>query len=228
MRERRIRRECAMTRRAAEPGNLERLQSEDWRWLPPGQVAAERTAYLQVLEGRQRDCPPTTPEQDAAAQRADHALLAAAARAGELSARLELLRFTPVGQHDPVAIRQLFDEILRRGYPELIAAISLHEMYLNAGATIRLRQQAPMAWELVACDLGRECGPGSEVLGGWCLRQPVVCTQGSVEDAMRQLMRPELFARTQARRTELLARIRAGQIAGIFDPPPETNGGRGP
>lgn len=228
MRERRIRRECAMTRRAADPENLQRLQQKDWRWLPPDQVAAERAAYLQALAARLRNCPPSTPEQDAAAQRADHALLAAAARAGELSARLEMLRYTPVGQHDPVAIRQLFDEILRGGDPELIASISLHEMYLNPGATVRLRQQTPLAWELVACDLGRECGPGSEALGRWCLRQPAVCTQANVEDAMRQITPPELFARMQGRRAELLARIRAGQIGVIFELPRESNAGRGP
>lgn len=76
-------------------------------------------------------------------------------------------------------------------------------------------------WRLVACDLGRPCDRGSRALDGLCLStDTAACTQDSVEAASRYNLPPHLFDLVQQRRAELLARVRSGQIAGIFDPAP--------
>ena len=83
-----------------------------------------------------------------------------------------------------------------------------------------------MAWPLVACDLGLDCGASSRVLDRMCIsRTSGACGAAGLEAAYRYTLHAAIFERIQARRAELLARIRSGQYDRIFDAPPTPPGG---
>ena len=82
-------------------------------------------------------------------------------------------------------------------------------------------------WTLVACDLGMDCGASSPTLDRLCLLQGL-CGYPDIEAAVRDgMITGAEAAETELRRQWAVARIRRGEIAGMFDPaPPPTPGGR--
>lgn len=206
-----------------------------WRWLPPEQVAVELLARRAAATRLAAGCPPLVDTPAAKNQRQllrDRALAAARA-AGDPVAQL---RTWNQRSREPTAahlahLRTLLYDALLSGDPERIASIGLYERPLDPEGWRRdpAAHYLPIAWELVACDLGRDCGPTSLALDRMCLYQSSgTCGAASLEDALRYTTSPAIFERIQQRRQELLERIRSGQVAGMFDPPPPLPAWRGP
>lgn len=73
-----------------------------------------------------------------------------------------------------------------------------------------------------------DCGPGSRALDLACLSHGGGCGYQHLSESYRDWLPPWQVRLVERRRAELLARIRTGQIAGIFDPPPRTQPGGKP
>lgn len=89
----------------------------------------------------------------------------------------------------------------------------------------RVNQRA--LWTLVACDLGMDCSATSPTLDRLCLLQGL-CGYPDVEAALRDgVITGVEAAETELRRQWAVARIRRGEIAGMFDlAPAPAPGGR--
>ena len=232
-------RDCYTARRAARSDGDVNYEPVYWRWMPPEQVAIERLGQRAATGRLMQGCPPEQAADNADAE--SRRRLAAAVAAGDVEARLlawrdqrqlELARGQAVSPERLAELRQLLQEALLSGDLDLLGVIARNERELHLAQSPRdlASWQSGTAWQLVACDLGYDCGPTSRLLDRMCLRQTRgACGAANYEEALRFTLHPGICERLQQRRTELLARIRAGQIAGIFDPPPETpTGGRGP
>lgn len=232
-------RDCITARRAARGDGDVNYEPVFWRWMQPEQVAIERLGQRAATGRLMQGCPPEQAADNANAE--SRRRLAAAVAAGDVEARLlawrdqrqlELARGQAVSPERLAELRQLLQEALLSGDLDLLGVIARNERELHLAQAPRdlATWQSETAWQLVACDLGYDCGPTSRLLDRMCLRQTRgACGAANYEEALRFTLHPGIFERLQQRRAALLARIRAGQIAGIFDPPPETpTGGRGP
>ncbi len=157
--------------------------------------------------------------------------LAAAAAAGDLEARLRSWRYqdskTDGGRE---ALRALLYDVLLSGDAELIAQIGEFQWQVNPSRQTTAEDLVPHGelWRLVGCDLGAPCGRGSPALDRLCLStSTAACAAPSVAAALQGLLPAWQFRLLQQRRTELLARIRSGQVAGILDPPGQPAPGGG-
>ena len=218
MRQRQREMECGTARR---DNASEIRQTREWPWMPPERVAAERAAIAEARERLLQGCPPEIADE---AERKRHwaqrqAELEAARRAGDLLARL-----SPVSIKTPEernrARATLYDALLS-GDPEAIAQIGQLQDYVQPAPIFDANPQAPASyvWPLVACDLGMDCGPGSRALDLACLSHGGGCGYQHLSESHRDWLPPWQYRLVERRRAELLARIRSGQIAGIFDPP---------
>ena len=114
-------------------------------------------------------------------------------------------------------LRALLNETLLSGDLELIAGIDRHERHLDLYPRGDPASWAlGTAWPLVACDLGLDCGPTSRALDRLCLQSDGACGAASLEAAYRYTLHAAIFERIQARRAQLLAVIRSGQVNNIF------------
>ncbi|MGE4072236.1 MAG: hypothetical protein AB7E72_13785 [Lysobacterales bacterium] len=221
--------DCEYIRMAKLPGRTAGRERE-WRWLPPEIAAMERQAFADALSRLGRGCPRWS-DDDAAylqrhQQRRSNATLAA--QAGDLRARLVN---SGQEQDNPAStlIQAMYDALLS-GDPELIARIGYADMVWTnnhnrpeAGRGWLRRE----LWTLVACDLGLDCLPGGPTLDHYCLRTGI-CGYPSVEATIDQWVSDQYRQTLENQRAELLQRIRSGQVAGLFDPPPEPLAGDGP
>lgn len=211
-------------------------RERQWRWLPPDLASAEHQAMDGAVARLSADCPPA-PANDAERARQNVAIsatLAAALRADDLYARLEP---SSRGRVTPELLRQwaaelratLYDAVLS-GDPEAIARLGWLDLYVQSTqpSSINLYANPFDLWPLVACDLGLDCGPGSRVLDRACMHQGVGCGYSSYEAYARDNLSPSQFQATDQRRREIVTRIRSGQVAGLFDPPPPPNAGGKP
>ena len=115
----------------------------------------------------------------------------------------------------------MYDALLS-GDPKLIERIGYADMvwsgYGNRTMAERMGVRREL-WTLVACDLGLDCLPGGPTLDRYCLRFGI-CGYPNLEATIRQWASGRTMEVLQNQRAELLQRIRSGQIAGLFDPPP--------
>ena len=226
MRQRQRNMECGTARSDYRTKTRER---QEWPWMPPELVASERAA-IEAARGRLLEgCPPEIVDEAARKQYSDErqARLEAARRAGDLLARLQPGRIrTPEDRNRARAA--LYDALLS-GDPDLIAQIGRMLDYIQPPDWLASPQApASFVWRLVACDLGMDCGPGSRVLDLECLSSGGGCGYNHLAESYRDWLPPWQYRLVEQRRAELLARIRSGQIAGLFDPPPRAQAGRGP
>ncbi|MCB1602604.1 MAG: hypothetical protein KDI66_21480, partial [Xanthomonadales bacterium] len=222
MQEHRRELDCELALSARSPEELAKRERK-WRWLPPHMAQAERQA-LQDAAGRLgRGCPHWKDDPEALKRRQEErqAQLVSAVAANDPSARITAIR--PI---TPQFIEQLpdalYDAVLS-GDPELIAQIGWADQWLRARARGDGPEDLihrPFLWALVACDLGLDCLPGSPTLDRHCLRGTGICGSPTLDAAIRPLYPEVLMTILDQQRDELLQRIRSGQIAGLFDPPP--------
>ena len=72
------------------------------------------------------------------------------------------------------------------------------------------------AWQLVACDLGRDCGPNGYVMRHQCLYMSQ-CVAGDYRELIRRkFLPPDQFNVAQAREQEILQAIRRGDVSHLF------------
>lgn len=219
--------DCAAGRRQSAPETLQRREQSELRWLPPERAAAERQAVAQATARLSADCPAPITDPAELRRRGEQlqASLAAAQAAGDLYARLEL---SSGGRNPPADLAAqaraiLYDAVLS-GDPEAIARLWRLEFLARRGQRTALTEQYVdyYLWPLVACDLGLDCGPGSRALDRACLDPGAGCGYPNLEALVRDRSAPWQFNLTDQRRRDIVERIRSGQIAGMFDPPPRT------
>lgn len=123
----------------------------------------------------------------------------------------------------------MYDAVLS-GDPEAIARLGWLDVYAQSAQpqSMDLFADRLEVWPLVACDLGLDCGPGSRALDRACMTQGVGCGYPNYEAYVRDNLPPWRFQATDQRRREIVARIRNGQVAGLFDSQPPTSAGGKP
>ena len=232
MREQLRERDCQLARRAIKGDREQRFEERDWHWLPPERAEAERQALAAVVERLRAACPPEIVDAEARRrhQQDNDDAVAAAARAGNLLARVRQESRKPTAKRNLDEFRALMIDTLNSGDLEAISELGWLDMQLpgtdpNFGHLVN-----PLdLWPLVACDLGADCGPGSRLLDLSCATAwfGMTCGYDSLEAAYRDNMQPQQWQRLDQRRNEILNRLRNGQTAGMFDPPPERTGSSG-
>lgn len=202
---------------------------QQWQWLGAEVAALERPRYAQARAWAIARCGDwaLVPESDRAVALRTQ-LLERARRSTDLQDRLRALSSTSgtieIDGAQAVAMRQLLEQALLAGRPELLADVG---RVLEASGLARADLLGPYAgsgaislFSLLGCDLGAPCGADSEALRRNCALRGL-CGYPDYEsmlfDAYHGARARELI---QQHRAELLRRIRAGQIDGLFDPLP--------
>lgn len=232
MRERWRDRECQAAQQQSTPTTFKWRELHDWRWLPPELAAAERQAMTAAAARLTTDCPGLISDKAELRRRGEEAqaMLAAAQAAGDLYARLELSSAGAKPAELAAQARGVMYDAVLSGDPEAIARLWRVEQLARRGRYVDLAEQFAdfNLWPLVACDLGLDCGPGSRALDRACLELGNGCGYPNLEALVRDRSAPWQYTLTDQRRRQIVARIRSGQIAGMFDPLPPTSlpGGR--
>jgi hypothetical protein len=199
------------------------------QWLGKDVAALERTRYVAARKWAIERCGDwaLVPESDRAVALRTQ-LVERARQSTDLSDRLRALSSMrgaiEIDAAQAVAIRQLLEQALLAGRPELLGDIG---RVLGASEVARADLLGPYAggaaislFSLLGCDLGAPCGADSEALRRNCALRGF-CGYPDYEtmlfDAYHGARAREVI---QRHRAELLRRIRAGQIAGLFDPVP--------
>jgi hypothetical protein len=202
---------------------------QQWRWLGDGVAELERARYIEARAWAVERCGDwaLVPESDRAVALRTQ-LVERARQSTDLSDRLRALHgmrgALEIDAAQAVAIRQLLEQALLAGRPELLADIG---RVLGASEVARADLLGPYAgggaislFSLLGCDLGAPCGADSDALRRNCALRGY-CGYPDYEtllfDAYHGSRARELI---QAHRTELLRRIRAGEVVGLFDPLP--------
>lgn len=215
--------DCQLARHLGANGY--RAQRE-WPWLPPERTEQERKAVAQAVARLSAGCLPA-PVDDAERKRRhqqDRAILDSALRAGDLYARLgEGPRGHKNMEEFIAAARATLYDAALSGDPEAISRMAQLASLAHSG-----HQSTPAdfanpfdLWPLVACDLGLDCGPSSRVLDRACFQFGSGCGYDSLEALIRDRTVDWQYQLLDQRRREIVARIRSGQVAGMFDPPPQ-------
>ena len=224
--------DCQRARMAIKGSRQGVFEGNDWNWLPPERAAAERQALVAAVERFQAQCPPEIEDPEARKRRQQDkdAALDAAARAGNLLARARMQGKKPRAELNLDDIRALMIETLSSGDLQAISELGWLELRLPGTNPLVGHLVNPLdLWPLVACDLGADCGPGSRLLDLSCATAwfGMTCGYDSLEAAYRDNMQPQQWQRLDQRRNEIVNRLRNGQTAGMFDPPPERTGAGG-
>ncbi|MGE4072235.1 MAG: hypothetical protein AB7E72_13780 [Lysobacterales bacterium] len=224
VRERRRFIDCQISRTTSLKWEDYREQNE-WRWLPAELAEAERQSWRDAIGRLSQDCAPVPEDRELRWQlrRQRDANLQAAAEAGDLLARF---RLEPRGERTPeteARVRALLYDMVLSGDSEVIAQIGMADMWLNTidhDENIAAMLRLP-AWQLLACDLGLDCRQGSLIFDQECTQNLAACSAADLSASLRQRYPDAMWDQIQAFRGEWLQRIRSGQIAGLFDPPPD-------
>lgn len=213
--------DCEYVRMAKAPAKVAERERE-WRWLPLEIAENERMALDDAVGRLGRGCPSWSDDdaQYMKRRKLRRVNAAAAAKTGELRALLANSGLE--GQLAPTLAQAMYDALLS-GDPELIERIGYADMVWSGYGNRTMAQSMGVRrelWTLVACDLGLDCLPGGPTLDRYCLRNGI-CGYPSLEATIRQWISDHTLQALQTQRAELLQRIRSGQIAGLFDPPPE-------
>lgn len=200
---------------------------QQWQWLGEDVAALERSRYVAARAWAIERCGEwaLVPESDRAVALRTR-LIERARQSTDLQDRLRALSSTSgaieIDGAQAVAMRQLLEQALLAGRPELLADVG---RVLEASGLARADLLGPYAgsgalslFSLLGCDLGAPCGADSEALRRNCALRGF-CGYTDYEsmlfDAYHGARARELI---QRHRAELLRRIRAGQIDGLFDP----------
>lgn len=221
--------DCQMARLYSKPP-FQKQREQEWRWLPPDLVEQERSAVAAALTRLTADCPAEISDKAQLSRRRQESLdvLAAARAAGDLYARMELdARGRTTAELAAEARATMYDVVLS-GNLEAIARLGGLDFRLRVDAgmqPIEMFVDGSSLWPLVACDLGMDCGPASRALDHACQQIGNGCGYPNLEALVRDRSPPWQYRLTDQRRREIVARIRSGQIAGMFDPAPPPGGG---
>ena len=199
---------------------------QQWLWLGEQAAALERASYAKARASFIRRCGPWVLERDSDRARAlKAALLERASHSTDLADRLRALLNASLAPNDAPAVveaRLLLEAALRSGRPELLRdvgnALERSEMAHAQSLGPYAGGGAANLFTLLACDLGMPCGANSEVVQLHCAllgRCGYADYESMLFDAALGARQRELV---QTHRAELLRRIRAGQIQGLFDP----------
>lgn len=224
---------CAHAHRRASAGSQESLDRHWRQWLPPEWAERERRGQAEALSRVLGTCPSIADGEEAkgpSAQELDRARRRAAL-AGDIDARMALIAHDP--DYEPTArdfeaLRDhLYDAVLS-GDPARIARIGPYLRYLEPPPESDfLWGFRDVIWNRVACELGLACSAGSPMMDRICLHDSAACGATDYLDYLHITQGPVFVALFETRSRELVERIRAGQIAGLFDPqpPPPPGGG---
>lgn len=212
----------------AQPDRLSQLEQE-WRWLGEDAAALERSNYARARSTFIERCGPWT--MDRASDRAAALkveLIKRAQRSADLADRLRALSSDSAADEADAArlaeARRLLETALTAGRPELLREVG---RALERSRMATPDQLGPYAgggaatlFTLLACDLGMACAADSEIVQLNCAFRGR-CGYADYEtmafDSWHGAREREVI---QTHRAELLRRIRAGQIDGLFDPVP--------
>lgn len=200
---------------------------DTWRWLGDEAAQLERGRYAQARAWMSDRCGPWTLAPDSErAQALRTELVRRAAQSADLRDQLRALESASVEptEVDAIAARRQLEAALADGRPELLrdigrvlershyASPELLGPYAGGGAS--------SLFTLLACDLGMPCGADSEPVRLNCVLNGA-CGYGDYETLLFDAFHGTHAAQIlQQHRALLLARIRAGQIRGLFDPVP--------
>ncbi len=204
-------------------------REQEWQWLGGEAAVLERANHAEARAWAIEHCGPWTLDRNSDRAQALKAQLVERARASaDLQDRLRAMASdSALGEPDDSRVddvRRLLEQALLAGRPELLRDVG---RALERSRMAMPDQLGPYAgggastlFTLLACDLGMPCGEHSEMLrlNCWLVGR---CGYSDYEtmafDAFHGARERELI---QAHRAELLRRIRAGQVAGLFDPVP--------
>jgi hypothetical protein len=212
----------------AQPDRLPQLEQE-WRWLGEEAAALERANYAKARSTFIERCGPWTLDRDSDRALALKARLVERARASaDLQDRLRALASdSALGEPDDPRVadaRRLLETALTAGRPELLREVG---RALERSGMSMPDQLGPYAgggastvFTLLACDLGLACAADSEMVQLNCALRGR-CGYADYEtmafDALHGAREREVI---QTHRAELLRRIRAGDVIGLFEPVP--------
>jgi hypothetical protein len=202
---------------------------QQWQWLGADAAAIERKTFVDARAWAIERCGEwaLVPEGDRAkALKAQ--LIERARESTDIQDRLRALAATSgsinIDGAQAIEMRRLLEQALLAGRPELLGDIG---RVLNNSLVARADLLGPYAgygavslFSLLGCDLGAPCGRDSDVLrrncavAGYCSYPDY---ESMLFDAFHGARERELI---QAHREELLRRIRAGEVVGLFDPLP--------
>lgn len=212
----------------AQPDRLSQLE-QAWRWLGEDAAALERANYARARSTFIERCGLWT--MDRASDRAAALkieLIQRANRSADLADRLRAMSSDTVADEaDAVRLaeaRHLLETAVTAGRPELLREVG---RALERSSMAMPDQLGPYAgggastlFTLLACDLGMACAADSEIVQLNCAFRGR-CGYADYEtmafDSWHGAREREVI---QAHRVELLRRIRAGDVVGLFDPVP--------
>lgn len=216
---------CAQLAQPEQLSELEQL----WHWLGEDAAALERANYVRARSTFIERCGPWALDRAsdrAAALRVE--LIERARRSADFADRLRAMSADiAADQADALRLadaRRLLETALTAGRPELLREVG---RALERSRMATPEQLGPYAgggaatlFTLLACDLGMACGADSEILQLNCAFRGR-CGYADYEtmafDSWHGARERELI---QRHRAALLRRIRAGDVAGLFDPMP--------
>lgn len=233
MRERRRRSDCLYARSTRRQAQMHAHEQAVWRWLHPGQAQAELSGWHASLSRLGQGCDDADSQSQQRARARRQALDAerdAAAAAGDLLARLDQARNRPDRHTDNgvEAVRELLYQAAAANDPELLPEIA--ELIRNESNPRRFgisssdTHQVMLRWQMAACSLGLDCGPGSRAMDLVCL-QYRSCIQPDLTSALVEVLAPRQIALLEVQAQELAQRLRRGDLAGMFDALPPDPGG---
>lgn len=209
----------------ADPDQPSRLESR-WAWLPPELAALERDWQAQAKLALAIHCADWAVNEISPRFRSlQQALRDRLSRSPDPLDRVlaALLAERHTDEALP-AIRQQIEDLVRRGRGQEIAAMAdvlwASRWWEPSTAGPYAGESSSALWQLVACDLGADCGAVSHYLRRACARSGY-CGYPDVETLMHDaVLGLDAAERVAAARAAVLARIRSGQVEGLFDPVP--------
>lgn len=209
----------------ADPEQPARLESR-WAWLPPELAALERDWQAQAKLALAKDCADWAVDTSTPRFRSlQQALSDRLSRSPDpLDSVLAALLAEQRAEEALPAIRAQIEDLVRRGRGQEIAAMAdvlwMSRWWSPYTAGAYAGGNSMVLWHLVACDLGADCGARSHFLRRACAGSGY-CGYPDVETLMHDaVLGLDAAERVAAARATLLARIRSGQVEGLFDPVP--------
>lgn len=207
----------------ADPEQPARLESR-WAWLSPELAALERDWQAQAKLALAKDCADWAVDTSTPRFRSLHqALRDRLSRSPDpLDRVLAALLAEQHAEEALPAIRAQIEDLVRRGRGQEMAALAdvlwMSPWWSPYTAGAYAGGNSMVLWHLVACDLGADCGARSHFLRRACAGSGY-CGYPDVETLMHDaVLGLDAAERVAAARATLLARIRSGQVEGLFDP----------
>lgn len=218
--------DCGTAAMAAFPESQARFEARMQKRVPASHHYAERTARMQALARRSSGCEHVKHQVRDVSIMFDpntNALLQHAADAGDRFAKLSYVDLATDDVAGADRARAQLYEVVHSGDALAISEIGMKLARSRDPAHFGSAFQsgdsaAAFTWQLVACDLGLECGPASRELDRWCLKYGGGCAQADLAGAMRLVLGEDHFNRIDAQQRILVERIRNQDWQGMFAP----------